>query len=467
MASGTTIIRKLQKKQYTKETLSQFVQYMKNREYRMELLQLALEYPIFYETICALETAGIPDCMKAQAEQLVALIQKGILSEAEDNAGLVVQIEALRQEVTQDMKIVSGYTDHMVLYEYVLNRKEYAFRDASGVESLSDQALTERIMQYLTSDKDNQAVQMRTKEVIAQLPMRMTRQRFLEIVEDGLSCYIGSEKRTVNEVVYLLRSAAGLSLDEMDGKERFGDLAQADRFIGGVVAEELDKEQFEAAYEALQQAMERLNAYTDGLICMQQIVNHVYVLLLCRRVGLAQLTEQESCLEILRQIDRCFAADPKPELGDTLDELFVAVEGIQEQLQEQLQTAEAVLEELPRPWKDAAIEEQLHHLDWCIRLQSSSAFADLESGPSEIADESYMKETTLALCREYQACLKGKSKRMARGIMANVLQILPLFVHNYEEIEHYVQTSLLNCTDEAERTASRELLLQLMQDRFA
>ncbi|MBQ7432524.1 MAG: hypothetical protein IJV50_03545 [Lachnospiraceae bacterium] len=462
MANGNTTIRELQKKHYTKENLDQFIRYMKNEESRMALLQMALEYPVFYETVSELEAdENCPACLRTQAQKVVSLIQTQILSDAERSVDALQQIDALRQELTTEMKILSGYTDCMVLYEYILNRKEYDFREDSHVEKLSDQALKDRIMAYLTSDNDNQAAQLRTLEVIAQLPMRMTKQRFFQIIEDSFSIYIGSEKSTVEELAYMLRSAAGLV--DVDTQGLFPDLAEVKASVGNGVVQELDSDRFEAIYVTLEQAMDRLNAYMDCVTCIQEIVNSVYVILLCGQFGLAQVTEQEHCLEILRRINNLFANENRPEIGDSLDELFVSIEGIQERLQEQLEQAEAVFGELPKEQEDIAISEGLRQLSWCIRLQSSSLFADLEPAVSEEADEVYVRQLSAALCQEYRERFHGQPKMLVRGIMANALTMLPLFVRNYEEIENYVETSLRNCTDAAEKTACTELLLQLMQ----
>lgn len=463
MAKGNTTIRELQKKHYTKENLGQFIRYMKNGESRMALLQLALEYPFFYETISELEAdEHCPACLRTQAQKVISLIQTQILSDAERSVDALQQVDALRQELTAEMKILSGYTDCMVLYEYVLNRREYSFRDDSHVEKLSDQALKGRVMAYLTSDNDNQATQLRTLEVISQLPMRMTKQRFFQIVEDSLSIYIGSEKSTVEELVYMLRSAAGLV--DVDTQGLFPDLTEAKASIASGIVQELDRDRFEAVYTTLEQTMDRLNAYMDCVTCIQEIVNSVYVMLLCGELGLAQVTEQEHCLEILRCINELFADENRPEIGDSLDELFVSIEGIQERLQEQLEWAEAVFGELPKEQEDTTISEGLRQLSWCIRLQSSSTFADLEPAVSEEADEIYVRQLAAALCQEYRDRFQGQPKMLVRGIMANALTMLPLFVRNYEEIEHYVETSLRNCTDAAEKTACTELLLQLMLD---
>lgn len=464
MADVSTIMRELRKGKYSKENLLQFIGYMKNGEHRMALLQLALQYPVYYETISEAEAAeNCPECIREISRETAALAEQFILAEGEtDSAAALAAAEALRQKITAAMRTLTAYTDAMVLYEYVVNRMEYQFRDGSHVPEISDVELQKKIMDYLSNSSDNQAAQMRTLEVIAQLPMRMTRQRFFQIIEDSFSVYIGSEKSTVDELAYMLRSAA--NVNQIDAEGVFAGLKAQKDSIQAALAQELDADRFEAVYDSLENAMAELNTYSDCVMSAQEVVNHMYTMLLARPFGLSNINEQQNCLEIVRQINNRFADAERPEIGEELDELFMGIEGIQEYLQDQLDAMESVFAELPKEDADAEVDTGLKQLYACTRMQSSSLFAELGlPQKAENAEEAYVRQLAAEQCQMYRECFKGMPKSMIRGIMASSVTMLPLFVRNYQEIEDYVSSSLLNCTDAAEKTACRELILNLIE----
>lgn len=467
MADSTTIIRNLRKKKYTPENLEQFSRYMMNVENRMAMLQLALNYPVFYECVSDLEhEKTCPACLKEAKERLVYLIERYVItdcSEAEAAEGIAA-VEALRGQLTEYMKIVSGYGDCMNLYEYVVNRKEYCYRDGSHIAQITDGELTRLILEYLTSETDNQVVQLCTREILKQLPMRMTRRRFFQIVEEGLRAYIGSDQKSVDDLAEFLRQAA--VVEEIDPKKLFSKLESEKESISAGLEQELDADRFEAIYDCMQNAFLDLNSYIDCVILEQGLVNNVYIVLLTKAASCLDVSEKQTCTDILNRINELFADSERPEIDDSMDELFIRLEGIQEHLQEQLDQYETVLEELPEGEVKSKWSEKRMHLQWCVKLHSASLFAELGQQEGSVpADEAYVMETAAQLCLMYQKQFQSVPKMTARGIMSGAIAQLPLFVRNYQEIEAYISSSLQNCTDKAEKLACTELLLDIVNDK--
>ncbi len=466
MSDSSTVIRNLQKKKYTRENFEHFARYMTNTENRMAMLQLALNYPVFYESISDLEVqADCPACVLEAAGEIRALTEKYVIgecSEGEAAEGLAA-VAALRDRLTEYMKTLSAYGDWLSLYEYVLNRREYNYRDSSHIAKTEDGELTRRIMDYLAAEGDNRTAQFNTVHVIEQLPVRMTRKRFFDIVKDGLRVYIGSEKKSVADLAERLTQAA--VAEEPDSERLFADMAEAKDSIAAGLSQELDGEKFEAVYECLEKAFLNLNSYMDCVMLEQEVVNDIYIVLLTCSITCQDLTEKQNCVDILNEINGFFANPERPEIDEALDDLFVQLEGIQEYLHEQLENYESVLEGLPKESGQADIDETLMHLRWCVKLHSASIFAELEQqADTSEADEAYVMETAGKLCQMYQQQFDRLPKMMVRGIMSAALGQLPLFVTNYRELEDYVSTSLQNCTDTAEKLACTELLLEIMEE---
>ncbi len=85
------------------------------------------------------------------------------------------ELEGIRASVVRIMEVVTAYVDRLRIYEYVLNRIEYRFKDEEFDDAYYNNGLTNDLMHYILSDKDSVAVNNRISEVVEQLPMRCPR----------------------------------------------------------------------------------------------------------------------------------------------------------------------------------------------------------------------------------------------------------------------------------------------------
>jgi hypothetical protein len=60
-------------------------------------------------------------------------------------------------------------------------------------------------MHYILENKDNVVINGRIAEVVGQLPMRLTRSKFLEYLNEAFSLYKGAMVGTVNDFIYNIR----------------------------------------------------------------------------------------------------------------------------------------------------------------------------------------------------------------------------------------------------------------------
>ena len=96
-------------------------------------------------------------------------------------------------------------------------------------------------------------------------------------------------------------------------------------------------------------------------------------------------------------------------------------------------------------------------------LTSNSVFAELEEKAlEEKVTEQMAEEATATLIEECKAFFEGKSRMLRRAVMANTLEKMPVFFSSAQEVADYVTTSLSQCSDEAEKYAAKQLLLEIM-----
>ena len=65
---------------------------------------------------------------------------------------------------------------------------------------------------------------------------------------------------------------------------------------------------------------------------------------------------------------------------------------------------------------------------------------------------------------ELDILFKNSSQIINRAVMSTVLSQLPVFFNNVDEIQDYINSSLLQCSDKAEKMACVAIMNMLMND---
>ena len=101
-------------------------------------------------------------------------------SSVAERSMLVERIESLRNQIISIMESVTDYVDKFKVYEHVLNRVEHRYDDSVFDEEYYNTYMTNDIMHYIFSDKDNVSINARISDVVGQLPVRMSKGRFYD-----------------------------------------------------------------------------------------------------------------------------------------------------------------------------------------------------------------------------------------------------------------------------------------------
>ena len=98
------------------------------------------------------------------------------------------------------------------------------------------------------------------------------------------------------------------------------------------------------------------------------------------------------------------------------------------------------------------------------KLQSGSDFVDITPKEyfDEIPDDSYADMTAEGFIKELDELFASKEVSVRRAVMAAVLSMLPVFFNNTEEIQDYINSSLIQCSDEAEKKAVVEVIKMIV-----
>lgn len=383
-----------------------------------------------------------------------------------ESAGLLAELKELRNLVIEKMEAVSAYTDSFTIYEYILNRMELKF--AGEDKPIDDEAETKELLQRVFVGQDQSALNVKVQILLSQLPVRMTRAKFLDMIEDSLKLYENSEQESVEKFLYMLRSAAGIYQPKR--KPEFEALAEAEKEFAVASYKTMEETEYMELVDRMQDVVAELNELSDYYTALQEVINQFYVLLLTAdTAGEEAKKAAGKLMGISRYIAEQGKADDADELPDELMELFAYAEGRLERLAEEVAKGKSLQSDLldysAEALKKEGLEEQCRMLELCAALNSGSLFVSLDEEDNiEPADSAFINQATKLLQGELEQLLERREMPVKRAVMAAVLKELPVFFRSQKEVMEYVQYSLENCREYSEKRISLDLLYEALDE---
>ncbi len=464
------------------ENLPIFFNYMADRYQTYAAVRLAMHYYTFYEA-CLEENAWSGEA-KAVTAEVNKIMARCVLSRCggEDREKAVYEIDSLRKEIGKRMNILTAYTDIFQIHEYVLNRLEYRFGEE--LEPMDEEEFAREILRYIFDGEDNLIINEKIREIIGQLPIRITRQKYLDLLEESLQAYLGAEEASLQTYLYMLRTSAML-YHETGMEEYYPELAKRKEQLAALDYKKINREAFDQAADLLREATQMLESEATIYFGLQEIVNEVYAMLLCSAYAGMDLNDNPKDLrdnpmeendyeaavaaatDIIREINHSFSQAVMTELRADLLDSFSGLEGVQETLAYDLTLLEDTLYEAEHSHielvKGMMLEQLLHVLLRAQKLLSNSLFVDLNEVRKEVTvDEEILGRETKALLQEMRDLFAGQDRMISRAVIANTINKMPVFFKDHKEVMEYVRYSLERCSDEYEKTACHDIITQIL-----
>lgn len=401
-------------------------------------------------------------------KELTAKLRSVIAAHFEggESGALLEELKALRNLVVEKMEAVSAYTDSFTIYEYILNRMELKF--AGEDKPIDDEAETKELLQRVFAGQDQSALNVKVQILLSQLPVRMTRAKFLDMIEDSLKLYENGEQEAVEKFLYMLRSAAGIYQPKR--KPEFEALAEAEKEFAVASYKTMEETEYMELVDRMQDVVAELNELSDYYTALQEVINQFYVLLLTADAAGEEAKEAAGKLMGISQyIAEQNQAEEPEELPDELMELFAYAEGKLERLAEEVAKGKSLQSDLldysADILKKEGLEEACRMLELCAALNSGSLFVSLEEEDNiEPADSAFINQATKLLQSELEQLLERREMPVKRAVMAAVLKELPVFFRSQKEVMEYVQYSLENCREYSEKRISLDLLHEALDE---
>ncbi|MCD7824652.1 MAG: hypothetical protein LUH14_01570 [Clostridiaceae bacterium] len=472
------LVKELEQEKEINTILPEYVrQYMMlgNRHARIKLM---MEYYMFYETI----SEGINPYIDT-AQDITAALHQVVETVYEKKPGaeellqLSGELLRIRGEITGRMQVLTAYVDRFVVYEYILNRVQYRFEDQEMLPA--DSVFARDLVNFIFSSQDNVTISDNIRFVIGQLPMRMARNHYYDLIRNCISLYKGADKSSLDGFLYMFRTNAMLYQNEAMG-EYFTEFVPVLEELSALDYEKLDYQTYQIYAEKIRSNASKLNDISDLYMQLAQLVNELYIICVTEKYA-GEENDLSAAATAVRGVNSLFLQKEsevwQPDNGEPVETeeekmywlggLFQEIEGKQEQTAEALNMVGAVLEETMENQSDAihslGLEPDFVILKKIFLLTSNSVFAELEeiSSDGKVTEE-MAEETAAQLIAECKSFFQGKSRMLRRAVMANTLENMPVFFQTAQEVADYVTNALAQCDDEAEKYASKQLLMEIM-----
>ncbi|CUH93219.1 hypothetical protein [Herbinix luporum] len=451
------------------ENIPNFFNLVADNYHTYSAVRLALDYYTYYEMYC-----DEKEQWSSQLLDSLSKINKLISDTALKNISgkeleeWVEELDEIRNKIIARMNLLTSYTDLFQIYEYALNRVEYRFKEMEQLED--DEEYAKDVLRFIFNSEDNLQINEMIKEIIGQLPIRITKQKYFDYLEDGLYELLGVQEDVFETYIYMVRSSAILDFID-DEKDTYPNLWEMKLNLEKINFKNITKEEYEGAIDLIYTAGLFLERETTAYYILMGIVNDVYTILICNPyVGLCEAgnkEKEEAAFSIIRYINLAFTGGREDDLSRETLNSFELLEGFQEEAEYDLISLEDALYHISDKHRNLVeammADKLLNTLLLCRDLLSGSLFIDLHKEKSyKTIDKERLQKEVDKLKDDLSAKFQNCDRMIMRAIMANTLNKLPVFFKNHSEVMDYVLYSLNKCSDLAEKYACIEIINEMM-----
>lgn len=421
-----------------------------------------------YYTLCEmLSEDEVSEDIKTYVDTIKSVLLRYVIADSDVRAEDIDSIDGIRRSIEAKMQILTAIADGYEIYEYILNRVEAGIKNTAAEVDIDK--LVARTYNYIFSEDDSVVINSKLQLVMAQLPVRMTKNKFYDVVTNTLSIYKGGDKKAVNDFVDMLRKTIQLTIpDGFDSEypklyELYESLRQTDY-------KTIDETAYDSLTEKLADAALFIENESTLLVLLQEIVNDTYAILLSNHIKAVNSVKPgyKAAVDIIKA---CTGKDKPDMMSDSVMSSFMSIEGVQEDILESVLILETARESMLTSKADSidklGLTEAFKKLDKLDKLLSTSLFASLDDtcpGEDETADNDYIMQLREDFVDDLSKLFENNKMVVNRSIMCKLLSVMPIFLNSTKEIKEYLKYALANCRDDSELTACSRLLDEIIEE---
>ena len=191
-----------------KEYPKQFM--MLNNEYAR--IRMAMNYYTYFSM--AEDDQGMVLDYYKELSVLHSIIEKLFYKNEQVGKEEISEVLKIRDQIVQQVQDLTCYVDIFNVYEHALNRVEYRFRQEELPKEYTDEDMTRKLMKYILEDEDRMAVNQKISQILGQLPLRLTKNKFFEMLVQGMSIYKEGTKKSLDDFLYMIQTTSMLVKSE-------------------------------------------------------------------------------------------------------------------------------------------------------------------------------------------------------------------------------------------------------------
>lgn len=413
-------------------------------------------------------------CYKGLDEELVlegiqllsALIDRVVIRQDVSNLeGDINTLDALRKRLVAQSGELNKYVNFLQVYEQLCHVARFRFQEILPALP-SDKELVQQLMGYVQRGKDPIEVNGRMKELLGELPVRLTKQKFLDMLDLSCMCYIGARTDMVeNFFEHLDECAQMLNFQALSPKyEALYALAQG---LMDTDFNTLDLEGFEELYQEMEEATQELTQGFSSTLGLLELINDMYVILIARPFVLREDKAIDTARTILKayadnQVDKESSVAQQMKNIQKLSERQELLVGNHMLMEDQLTLiSKAHMKEI----EAMMLKPLFNGLYRNLSLTGLNIFADIQEDISyKNADKDYIKGKIQALKTTFETAFAQHKSALNRVVMALTFDRLPVAFNTMGEMEQYVENSLALCRDPFEKAAAIEGLMEIIEE---
>ncbi|MBR6222114.1 MAG: hypothetical protein IKQ71_01615 [Lachnospiraceae bacterium] len=435
--------------------------------YLTQMLHLEYEYSIVDGTFNLYTLAEIftddiesaDESFKEEVRTLKDIIAEGVLKKNTDRV-LIEKLDALRDRITKKMNVLTALTDSLQLSEYCLSRVEPMMTDS--IEEVDKAGLCDTLNAFILQEKDTVTMNTKLQMVTAELPMRLTKSKFFDVLSGALKIYSGTEKAHFDEFVERIRQT--VLLDKPEGYEtEFPEILKDSEELSAIDYKTLTKETYFEKAKILQSLTDRITKLCSDYLSMADTINRMYSILLSLPHANVVSDDIENGLTI---IDASVKAIENETFSEETMEKLVSLEGSNERIIGELYDYESAFYDVKAlsDKADSKDMEKLEALDVILKLNSNSSFADIKAKDEDMSEVSleYIASVSERLKDELSKLFSECSKPMRRAVMAHIIEQLPVIFNTGKEVEDYIRSTIEGCTNDSELTALKHFVDEMV-----
>ncbi len=405
--------------------------------------------------------SGLQEELNGIYGQLLSCIRDYSDSGERVREDVIGRISGLREKVVECSEQVQVLCDSLQIYEYLLNRVEYSLREYD--KPFDDEEEARELLRTIFASQDPTEVNLRIQLMVSQLPVRITKTRFFDLIKASFSIYESSDEDALEGFYYRIVSAAAMQ-KRPEGKV-FSEYLELIQKLEELDTETLDKDTVAAWQDCIANSGDNLSQDADYLLAIQECINAFYTVVLMDIDSVDEQTKAVMLPAVGAIAEYGFAAlsaKEEPLHEGALGPAFAYMEGRLEPLSERVLKDEAKIDAYCENDAEFADTEEGRNILIVKKLMSTSSFAKLSEQKIVMVTKDKLNAVTADALAVLEDGMKNHKRAYNRCVMASVLKELPVFFNSHTEVMNYVLQSLHNCSNEGEKRGAVAMLWDLL-----